>query len=408
MCERSFASLSDGEIQEITEMMYPGCVMKADAPKDAHYPDNQHMVYPKAISEDGFLLPGEDLKAIVKDDMAYLEQVNITVVQIADTLEKYTGWVSRARNLYYEATGNSHCDQGYSLNSKYKGKVRIWMGAQECPFQDKTNKSYYGFHYGNADVTIEDIVTGKSITYNTLLPHMIRHHSFFESPNVKYRVSPKEIIDFFNLKPGGCYKAQTKTEICWRESSSSTGIRPDEFQKLSCMAELMSVSTHHNENVYCYVYPCSLETWDETVISAVKLEKNLNTKERYAILREKLLSRNAKKMEDYNSKYTYQNHVDTPEEIQTQLKKELSLIDLYTNGGHLYLPDDRNVCMNALVIRKNLVSYDKNVWNFTVGNVQGKLCKFVAFCFYRACPSTFTPLEKEMDIEALINSVVNS
>lgn len=68
------------------------------------------------------------------------------------------------------------------VEDKYVIKTICYMGAQECPFQNKDlDKSYHGYEYGSTDFVIngKKDLTNK-IQFNTLLVHMIKKHHFFE------------------------------------------------------------------------------------------------------------------------------------------------------------------------------------------------------------------------------------
>ena len=100
-------------------------------------------------------------------------------------------------------------------------KCTIYMGAQECPFQNREKDSgYHGYEYGDRDVTITNIRTGKAIEFNTLLIHMIRCHHFFESPKSSHRLNPKDVIELFDLKPGMDYSPKYQYYYLWSMNSS--------------------------------------------------------------------------------------------------------------------------------------------------------------------------------------------
>ena len=41
---------------------------------------------------------------------------------------------------------------------------------------------------------------GKELKYSLLVPHMIERYGFYEGKGTPYRVEPKAIIDFLDLK----------------------------------------------------------------------------------------------------------------------------------------------------------------------------------------------------------------
>jgi len=88
--------------------------------------------------------------------------------------------------------------------------------------ENKYAVKYYGYEYGSTDVLIENLNTGKKIQFNTLLPHMIRYHHFFESPNVSHRLDPKDVIEIFNLQEGIDYSPKYVTKYYWSIDMSSS------------------------------------------------------------------------------------------------------------------------------------------------------------------------------------------
>lgn len=199
-CNKSFESFSQDELNQIEEIMLPG-----------------------ELSETGFIQKGDSLLKIYQDDKNYLDQVGITYDQIADILEHHCMIASRFESVQYD---------------NYKISKTTWMGAQTCPFQDSSDENYYGYQYGDTDVTILNLTTNKSITFNTLLPHMIKYHHFFESPNVSHRVDPKDVIDFFDLKPGVDYNSLVFDEEKYRVHNSCDRISNDEIRFMNLLSGL--------------------------------------------------------------------------------------------------------------------------------------------------------------------------
>ncbi len=120
------------------------------------------------------------------------------------------------------------CDQGrfestFEFNDqKLRVFVILWGGAQECPFKRKDDTSYHGYKYGARDVIVTNITTGKQLCYSTLLPHMIKHHAFFEGPMCVYRIDPAQVIDVIGkLEPGKSYRINSYKRNIWTETSAS-------------------------------------------------------------------------------------------------------------------------------------------------------------------------------------------
>jgi hypothetical protein len=97
-----------------------------------------------------------------------------------------------------------------------------YLGAQECPFQNKEkDEKYYGYDYGASDIKIKRLDGGDEIVFNTLLPHMIRHHSFFEGPGISHRLDPSKVIQFFDLRAGIDYTPHYLHRLKWRLNEST-------------------------------------------------------------------------------------------------------------------------------------------------------------------------------------------
>lgn len=172
MCQRSFESLSPKDIDDIQKIMLPG-----------------------GKSESGFLLHGDSLRDIYEADRKFLEKLGITYQQISDVLTTVLHKAIRKRHHHYEKTKDFWPEEGFLVDGRYRVKIVTYMGAQTCPFQDPEDKRYFGYEYGDSDITVTDEKTGRTLKYNTLLPHMIEHHHFFESPNVSHRLNPENVID---------------------------------------------------------------------------------------------------------------------------------------------------------------------------------------------------------------------
>jgi len=132
---------------------------------------------------------------------------------------------------------NDWCDQGkFEKTIKFNGQtlcvfVINWGGSQKCPFQSDRDKSYHGYAYGASDVVITNLGNGKKLRYSNLLPHMIKHHHFFEGPLCFYRVEPQSIIDVIGpLDPSKSYRLESYTKVGWAMSSAgNTHTAPTKF-----------------------------------------------------------------------------------------------------------------------------------------------------------------------------------
>jgi hypothetical protein len=200
---------------------------------------------PGQLSADGFLLNNESIMTVYQSDKDYLKSVNITYDQCADIFELIQWKKKRIKDIAMDRFKLVPVID-YAIDGIWQCDTVKWMGAQECPFQQKDNKKYYGHQYGDADMIITNIKAGFStIVVNTLLPHIIRNHHFFEG-NVSNRVSPANIIGFFDLQPNVDYSIAGN--INWvpsdeiLEDISSTGITQGKSYQIGYFLRMIAVS----------------------------------------------------------------------------------------------------------------------------------------------------------------------
>lgn len=191
-CNRSYEDLSIDEIKMIEARMYPG-----------------------QYSDEGFLQTGESLFEICENDRQYLQSINITYKQIVDFL---TSLIRKRKDPRYKITEISY------------------LGSQQCPFQNHLLDNELHDEYGDSDITITDKITGKNITFNTLLLHMIEIHHFFESPLVSHRLDPKRVIEMFNLQPKVSYELQYKDYYKWKNTNCFNNCNKENIKLISKIA----------------------------------------------------------------------------------------------------------------------------------------------------------------------------
>lgn len=170
-CNVTNDKISQKEWNEIESRMYPGS---------------------DEGSETGFLKVGEKLKDVIDNDRKTLEILNITHKQITD----------RLRSIVVDDNTESGI---FDVSSKQ------YRGGQTCPFKnEKLDDDYHWDLYGTQDITITNTKTKKSITFSSLLPHMIEAHQFFEG-TVPYRLDPMSVIQVLEIKPGMDYSSSTSS-----------------------------------------------------------------------------------------------------------------------------------------------------------------------------------------------------
>lgn len=238
-CNLNYEQISKEEFKEIEKRMFPGTFCTA-----------------------GFLQLGETLKEVRENDRLYLEQVGITCDQIADILTCIINKCYRAQ--YLKRQDDFH----------YKIETVTYMGAQQCPFQNKKlDNRYHGYEYGDSDHTITDKITGNSIKFNTLLIHMIKDHHFFESPLSQHRLDPKKVIEMFELKSGIDYKPQYKyfnrwnINFCCNEQTLTT-------DKVNALSEISLKTYQIDKDITGFLLPYNF-VLDEDFFTLILLQYDL-------------------------------------------------------------------------------------------------------------------------------------
>lgn len=354
MCERSFETLSSEDIAFIQERMLPWR-------KEG---DNTGR-----MSKSGFLLPGESLKEIYEADRKFLEKVDITYDQIADVLTTILGKALRVRQLQYEKTRNAWPKEGHLVDRRYRVHITTSMGAQECPFQDPTNEHYFGYEYGNANLAIKDEKTGKQLKFNTLLPHMIRHHHFFESPNVSCRVNPSDIIEMFEIKPGQETKPTYWTEYCWSDGSGSTNMDASAKEIKMRACEVLMVAKYESprdsDPVVCYMMPCELQISQKELVHIGNLIMEPGTwEERYRKARRYVFEHlNENRRDDKANNRSWAVKEMTEEEMQSKIEMELDLVRRYQRND----PQDRPTGLDHCLIHPHDSRYHMHVMTMMLG-----------------------------------------
>ncbi len=187
----------------------------------------EQRMYAGGYSQTGFLGKSELLLDTLKKDQDFLQSVGITCEQIGDVLTKLVDSYHQICYLVREEQLQINDGILKSSDAKYSNMVLsihntriemnnyivssvIYGGAQICPFKnDGIDNDYHGYDYGNCDITIANKKTSQKITFNTLMPHMIKAHKFFEG-SVEHRLDPKIVIDFFEIKPEVSYRPMYK------------------------------------------------------------------------------------------------------------------------------------------------------------------------------------------------------
>lgn len=213
----------------------------------------------------GILAKDETLMEVYLKDQRILKKYGVTCKQIADRLQmlidklhqknssfrnfnqKIIMQVEKEKQLIVETCekmdklkispviGNPEprtCLQGSSklilVEDRYAMAYISWGGAQICPFQPDSDKSYHGYDYGSYDYLIYDTKTDEFIKFNNLLVHMIREHSFFEG-SVPHRLDPEVVIKLLEIKPAVDYEPKYLIENVWTMKMGQSHLDDDQF-----------------------------------------------------------------------------------------------------------------------------------------------------------------------------------
>ena len=287
-------------------------------------------MYPGKASLSGFLQPDEKLSTIIQKDLEYLNLVGITTKQISDRLLTIHKKYIQQRYLNYKAGTES---DGIVIENKFLVKTKSYMGAQECPFQNKTiDNKYHGYSYGDTDVTITNVSTNESITFNTLLIHMIEQHFFFEG-SVEHRLEPADVIRVLEIKPDIDYSPVFKTEYFWSAiyATSFTNFFSNKnleiLQHYSCKYEFIKTP---EKEIYAYIFPADIIDGSDWVF----IETAYHSKQSYREMRQMVLHYKNYADQDLVKKGLI-SKVKTAEEIEKKINMEERLMARYKETGDL-------------------------------------------------------------------------
>lgn len=135
---------------------------------------------PGALSRDGFLgKDNRDIDEIVDADVAHLQELGMSIEQLADILDRIHEVADEGLETEREMCG---------------GKVRVrmeeGMGGISCPF----GCGYKG-HKGIIHVVLPD----HEIRFTPLHPHMVRAHGFLEGRGSTFRLDPEVAAELYRL-----------------------------------------------------------------------------------------------------------------------------------------------------------------------------------------------------------------
>jgi hypothetical protein len=333
-CNFGYEQLSDEELNKIEQRMYP-----------------------KKYSTVGFLQPGETLKEVYEADRLYLEQMGITYKQISDVLTCISRKCYRAQYLNRD-------------DFRYTIETISYNGAQICPFKNKKlDNLYHGYDYGSSDITITDKVTNESITFNTLLIHMIDAHHFFESPLSQHRVDPKKVIKMFDIKPDIDYQPNYKYYRSW-DYGGSCNITRLTKDKVCMLTKIGLKSYKIDKNIIGVLLPYRFMIFGEKFFTKLLIWEDSFTWENF--------------MNDYLGDDSDNDEDD--EDDEENIKNILKKIDNYNHTGE--------ICNLYLYIFN--LSDNKGKYKFNIENVELKYDSRDVEATYICNQINYVPLDDEI------------
>lgn len=141
-------------------------------------------------SDKGFLGKEEKLlDVLAADNETVVTKLGLTHQAIADELNAVAALASWLPT-------REHKDEVQFVyrGRRFKATPVFWKGYQYSPFKDGTKTS--------ADLRLENLDTGKTLSYSLLVPLMIERYGFYEGTGTPYRVDPEKVIEVLDfLKP---------------------------------------------------------------------------------------------------------------------------------------------------------------------------------------------------------------
>ncbi len=137
---------------------------------------------PGRLVDDGFL--GDDtraLSAIIREDLAVLDDLGITPAQLARAMRLITRAAMQGLEDPVEI-------EGYVAHVY---EARGWHG---CPFKDNKRAA-------KRNTYVTDLKTGEQMRWSDLNIHLIEDHGFFQGKGAEFRLEPADLVRFLRLEP---------------------------------------------------------------------------------------------------------------------------------------------------------------------------------------------------------------
>ncbi|MCC6417329.1 MAG: hypothetical protein IT429_03680 [Gemmataceae bacterium] len=150
---------------------------------------------PGQLSRLGFLGKDESLLDVLAMDNGYVvEQLGLTHQELARHLH-VLGAVALRQYRADTKAGRKPAGREILYHGKrFKLTAACFRGLITSPFEDDTKT--------NCEATVQNVGTGKKLTYSLLIPHMVERYGFYEGKGTPYRVDPRAILDVLDfLRP---------------------------------------------------------------------------------------------------------------------------------------------------------------------------------------------------------------
>lgn len=149
--------------------------------------DLEQLMRPGGLSTAGFL--GQDerlLDVLTADNRLVVDELGLTHQDLA--------WHLLILGAVAQKEAGKEPKEITYHGCKFKIKAVTFKAFVRSPFDDGTRT--------NCETTVENLASGKKITYSLLVPQMVERYGFYEGKGTRFRVEPRAIVEVLDfLKP---------------------------------------------------------------------------------------------------------------------------------------------------------------------------------------------------------------
>ena len=146
---------------------------------------------PGAFSQRGFLGEDESLEHVLAADARALEELGLTVEELADPLDRLIDAAEAARR------------RSARVDGRFEIRVEVFTGFQICPWAASPNSGQCtaggGVRHASVEWQLRNLRTGERLGGPGLIVHLIRAHGFFEGFESPSRVDPGALARILEL-----------------------------------------------------------------------------------------------------------------------------------------------------------------------------------------------------------------